>query len=235
MLDSKSPFYVKPGFNLPLLSWGLKFMKNATQQHVDSSAAPLRDFGLFSQHCYEEWTKIPGFDFAYEKKGLLEYFQTAANEEHAHHTAAVAKTLGLAAKVITAGEVQAMEPQAKLNIKGALYFECDAHLYPEKLMKGLLNILKHRGVKLVPNEEVSGFEKTGANITGVKTNTHIQCRYRSYCNWFVEQANCGHGWYHDSANARPWLFAYSPELTLQTSSPCHTSGKKGGYNTYGRE
>jgi D-amino-acid dehydrogenase len=178
MFNSKSPFYVEPRLSWPLISWGLQFMKSATQMHVDACAIPLKDFGVFSQHCYEQWTKIPGFDFAYERKGLLEYFQTTANEHHSHHIAEVANRLGLEAKVLSAAEVQTMEPQVKLNIKGALYFDCDAHLYPQKLMQGLLNILKQRGVFLQANEEVVGFEGKNSRIETVVTKT----------NWYTADA-----------------------------------------------
>lgn len=169
MWNSKSPFYVEPRLNAALISWGLKFMKSATAKHVEESAVPLRDIAILSQHCYETWATIPDFDFAYEKKGLLEYFQTTEKEEHSHHAVEDAKKLGLDAVILSAAEVQAMEPHVQLNIRGALYFKCDAHLYPQKLMKGLLTILKQSGVQLLSNAEVSGFEMDGEQIRSVKT------------------------------------------------------------------
>nr|WP_294905832.1 FAD-dependent oxidoreductase [uncultured Lacibacter sp.] len=172
MWNSKSPFYVEPRLNAALISWGLKFMRSATAKHVADSAIPLRDIALLSQQLYEEWTTIPGFDFAYEKKGLLEMFQTEANEEHAHHNAAEAAKLGLEAVMLSKDEVQVMEPQVELNIRGALYFKCDAHLYPQKLMKGLLNILQQKGVQLISKQEVTGFEMKNDQIKTVVSNNH---------------------------------------------------------------
>jgi D-amino-acid dehydrogenase len=170
MWNSRSPFYVEPRLNAALISWGLKFMKSATAKHVAEAAIPLRDIALFSQQLYEEWAKFPDFDFAYEKKGLLEMFQTEANEEHAHHTAHEAAKLGLEAVMLSKDEVQAMEPQTELNIRGALYFKCDAHLYPQKLMKGLINILKQKAVQLISKQEVTGFEMNGDQIKTVISN-----------------------------------------------------------------
>ena len=170
MWNSRSPFYVEPRLNAALISWGLKFMKSATAKHVAEAAIPLRDIALFSQQLYEEWAKLPDFDFAYEKKGLLEMFQTEANEEHAHHTAHEAAKLGLEAVMLSKDEVQAMEPQTELNIRGALYFKCDAHLYPQKLMKGLINILKQKAVQLISKQEVTGFEMNGDQIKTVISN-----------------------------------------------------------------
>lgn len=169
MWNSKSPFYVEPRLNAALISWGMKFIKSATAKHVNNSAIPLRDIAFLSQQCYEQWTKLPDFDFAYEKKGLLEYFQTAEKEDHSHHTAEDAKKIGIEAVMLSAAEVQAMEPDVQLNIRGALYFKDDAHLYPQKLIKGLMTVLKQSGVELIPNEEVVRFEQDGTRIKAVYT------------------------------------------------------------------
>lgn len=169
MFNSRSPFYVQPRLDWGLIDWGLKFMKSATPEKVKAAAVPLRDIAIFSQQCYESWQSIPGFDLAYEHKGLLEYFQTPEKEEHAHHFCGDAVKLGLDAVVLTQQEVQAMEPQTRLNIKGALYFKCDAHVYPNKVMQSLLTYLKNRGVTFRPNEAVTGFESNAGKIKKVKT------------------------------------------------------------------
>jgi D-amino-acid dehydrogenase len=147
----------------------MKFMRSATPEKVKAAAVPLRDIALISQKAYESWRHIPGFDMAYEHKGLLEYFQTAEKEEHAHHFCDDAVKLGLDAVMLSAEQVQAMEPQTKLLVKGALYFKCDAHLYPQKLMQSLLQYLPTIGVELIPNQAVTGFEKSNGVIKSVLT------------------------------------------------------------------
>lgn len=169
MLNAQSPFYVKPRLNAALIQWGLQFMKSANQQHVDRSAVPLRDIALLSKALYDGWAATPGFDFAYEKSGLLEMFQTAENESHAHHTVEQAKHLGLDAALLTKDEVNAMEPGTELNIRGAIHFKCDAHLYPGKLMKNLLSALAQKQVTFVKGQEVTGFEKKGSEVSAVIT------------------------------------------------------------------
>ena len=171
MLNSKSPFYVQPRLSRSLIDWGWKFMKSATREHVERSAVPLRDIALFSQHLYEQdWMKQAEFDSAYEHKGLLEIFQTAAAAEHAHHTVEKAKELGLDADLLNYEEMQAKEPHTKINGLGAIFFKCDAHLYPNKLMKALIGILQRKGVTLLPNEEVLRFESNGSSIQRVVTS-----------------------------------------------------------------
>jgi D-amino-acid dehydrogenase len=172
MWNSKSAFYVEPRLSWPLISWGMKFMKVATNEHMEKSAVPLRDIAFFSQHCYEELAKLPGFEMAYEHKGLLEYYQTGAKEEHSHHIAEQAKKLGLEAEILSLEQVQAMEPQAKLNIRGALYFKGDTHLYPQKLMQSMKALLLQNNVKLI-GEELTGFEMQNGKVNKLKTNAHV--------------------------------------------------------------
>src|SRR5262249_52763321 len=45
-----------------------------------------------------------------------------------------------------------------------ILFGCDAHLYPNKLMRGLMRVLRESGVELVSGEEVRQFEVTGGGV-----------------------------------------------------------------------
>ena len=187
MWNPKSPFYVQPRLSRSLIDWGWKFMKSATAAHVERSAAPLRDIALLRQHEYESWIQQPGFDFSYEHRGLLEIFQTAAGAEHAHHTVETAHRLGLSdTQLLNYEELQAKEPHTKINALGAIFFKCDAHLYPNRLMEVLRADLRQKGVALIPQEEVIRFGtsnggtptgggriSTGNSITTVETtNNH---------------------------------------------------------------
>lgn len=171
MFNSQSPFYVQPRFNRALIDWGLKFMRSATPEKVEAAAVPLKDIAVISQLEYEQWTKIPSFDFSYEHKGLLEIFQTDKVADHAAHTVHKGKELGLDVDLLSFDELQQLEPQLKINGQGAILFRCDAHLYPNKLMKGLIALLQQRGVQLIPKEEVINFEKQEGRISKVITRT----------------------------------------------------------------
>jgi len=172
MFDAKSPFYVQPRLNGALIDWGLKFMRSATPEKVEAAAVPLRDIAVISQQEYEQWARIPLFDFSYEHKGLLEIFQTEKMAEHARHTVEKGKQLGLDVDLLGFDELTALEPDIKINGLGAIYFRCDAHLYPNKLMKGLISLLQQRGVKLISGEEVIDFEKHQGAIKKVITRSN---------------------------------------------------------------
>jgi D-amino-acid dehydrogenase len=160
MWNSKSPFYVQPRLDWNLINWGLKFISSANKSHVENAAIPLRDIAILSKKEYEGWLQQPGFDFAYEHKGLLEIFQTEAGGIHALHTVEKAHQIGLTdTRLLNKEELQALEPHTPINGLGAILFACDAHCYPNKLMQNLIHYLRSNGVQLVANAEVTAFEK----------------------------------------------------------------------------
>jgi D-amino-acid dehydrogenase len=77
--------------------------------------------------------------------------------------------LGLDADWLDHAGLQALEPHTRVNGVGAILFRCDAHLYPNKLMKELLRVLETAGVRLLPGEEVLRFETGGGVVSRVVT------------------------------------------------------------------
>lgn len=171
MLNASSPFYIQPSLNRDLVNWGLKFMKSATRQHVERSAAPLRDIALLSKQLYESWTSVPGLDFAYAPIGMMELFQTEKNAHHAHETVKEAAALGIDARVLSKAELLQMEPGMKLEALGAVYFPGDSQLYPNLLMRSMQTYLEKQGVQFIRHQEVTGFVSSGNRITSVRTTT----------------------------------------------------------------
>jgi D-amino-acid dehydrogenase len=154
MLNSKSPFYVKPSLDFNLISWGLKFVKNATAENVERAALPLLQLNLYSKKLFEELSKEPGFDFALEAKGILMYYKTEKVAEEESHLADKAQSMGVDAVVLNKKEVQPLEPETELDVLGAVHYRCDAHLYPNKLIPQLIQHLQSSGVDVQTNNPV---------------------------------------------------------------------------------
>lgn len=170
MFNSKSPFYVKPSLSPRLVSWGLKFIKSATAKHVEDAALPLLDINLYSKKLYEDLQQEDGFDFAYEKKGILMYYKTEKVGEEEVHMAEKARQMGLDVEALDKQQVQALEPDVDLDVLGAVHYKCDAHLYPGKLMPQLLAYLKAKGVAIKGNSPVKNVETAGGSITKIITD-----------------------------------------------------------------
>ena len=173
MFNSKSPFYVRPSLNGSLINWGLKFMKHATAKHVNASAIPLRDLSLLSKKLYSDLAKEPGFNFELTHNGILAFYKTEKAAEEEAHLADRAIELGLDMAVLSAAECQALQPDLKLDVLGAVHYRCDAHLYPTKLMDALLQYLTYNGVKIIRGKTVDKIETSGNKINRVFTGNEV--------------------------------------------------------------
>jgi D-amino-acid dehydrogenase len=170
MFNKKSPFYVRPSLNRELVSWGLKFVKSATQKHVAASAAPLLDLNLFSKSLYEQLAMEPGFDFELEKKGILMYYKTQKAGEEEIHLGEKARQMGLDVEALEKKDLEQLEPTIDFDVLGAVHYRCDAHLHPNQLMLQLIESLKTSGVKFEINNPVTGIIKKGRKIQKIVTS-----------------------------------------------------------------
>ena len=166
MFNSKSPFYVRPSLNTSLLSWGLKFIKSASKQHLEKTARPLRDISLFSKALFKE-LELELDNFGLQENGILMLYKTAKVEEEEIHLAEKAKSLGLEVETLSADACRKLQPQLDIDIKGAVHYKCDAHLYPYKLMPLLIRHLEESGVEIERNKEVDKIITAGSKITSV--------------------------------------------------------------------
>jgi len=168
MFNSESPFYVKPRLNLDLLSWGLKFYQAATKKKVERAMPALRDISLLSKTLYQDLAKTPDFDFAFEEKGLMMLCKTEHSFEEEIEVAQQANELGLKTKILSTKELHEFEPEVKPDVAGAIFYEGDAHLYPNQLVKNLKKHLENNGIKFFYNTEVTGFELEKNEIKSIK-------------------------------------------------------------------
>ncbi|MFD1140789.1 NAD(P)/FAD-dependent oxidoreductase [Larkinella insperata] len=171
LMRSTSPFYIKPRLNADLLRWGWLFYKHSTPQHVERSIPALRDISLLSKQLYQELAQTEGLSFGWEEVGLLMLYKTASAEHEMAEEAEVANQAGIEARQLSGAQVQELEPNVRVNVRGAVYFPGDAHLNPGQLIRSLVTYLKKQGVTVLEGQEVTGVGRSGARITSVRTTT----------------------------------------------------------------
>ena len=128
MLNSASPLYIKPRLDSDFLKWTLAFNKSCNTNHVTKAIPAIKDISLMSQDLYDDIKRDESFTFHYEKKGLLMLCQTEKMLEEEVETARLAKREGLDAEEISVKELEVLEPNVNLNVKGATFYKCDSHL-----------------------------------------------------------------------------------------------------------
>jgi len=170
LFNSQSPFYIKPRLSGSLVKWGYHFYRASTEKHVKYAIPVLKDISLLSRKLYTELAQESFFDFGFKEKGLLMLYKTEAVEKEEMQTAHIANKVGIEAHILSAKEVQALETEIKLNIRGGVYFPKDAHLTPQVLIKEIIKYLKNKGVEVLDKTEVKGFEKQNGSVQSIFTS-----------------------------------------------------------------
>jgi len=164
MFNSKSPFYVRPSLNPRLVNWGLKFLKHANRSHVEQHATAIRDLNLYSSRLYDELAQEEGFDFELKQNGILMMYKSKEMQHEEIELAHRAQDLGLDVDILEGNAVQDLEPNLKLDVLGAILYRCDGKLYPQKLMRQLIEYLKAAGVAFFEKTEVHKFITSGSKV-----------------------------------------------------------------------
>ncbi|MEM9819631.1 MAG: FAD-dependent oxidoreductase [Bacteroidota bacterium] len=169
MFDPRSPFYIKARLNWDLLTWGWKFYRASNQKQVQKSMPVLRDISLLSKALYRDLARLPDFQFAFEEKGLLMLYKSQEAEAEEREMAHQAQQLGLEAVVYDAEDLQKMEPDVQLNVRGGVHYPGDAHLAPELFLTSLKKHLQGRGVPFHAAHEIVGFHQHRGKIEAIET------------------------------------------------------------------
>lgn len=164
MWNPASPFYIKPRFNADLIDWGMKFWRAANAKQVARAAPLLRDLALASRASYEELSKELEQDFGLVKKGLLMLCQSAQGLHEESLTVEKARALGIPAEVLDARQTAALDPAARMDIAGSVYFPKDCHFSPGEFMSALQAQLTKLGVRFLWRTDASGFRRENRRI-----------------------------------------------------------------------
>jgi len=170
MLSSTSPFYIKPRLNSSLVKWGLKFYANANEKTVARNAPHLNNILQLSRNLMVDLDRELNHGFQLETKGCLMLYKNEKTGHHEVELAREAKKYGMDAPVLNAAEVQAMEPDVKVDVLGGVYFPIDCHLHPVRMMETLHKKVIDMGVKILYQHEVQDFEIKNQKVTAVITD-----------------------------------------------------------------
>lgn len=163
MFDPASPFYVKPRLDLDFLRWAWAFNNSCTKAHVKKAIPLIRDISVMSHELFEDIKNEPGFDFHFEKKGLLMLCKSEKMFEEEIRVAQLAEEVQLAAEVLDQGALKNLEPQLAMEVVGGTLYKCDSHTTPQEFMRNMKDHLVKNGVDIRRNQEVLDIEcKDGA-------------------------------------------------------------------------
>ncbi len=169
MLNPESPFYLKPRLDAELLRWGWKFFRASTPAHVERSAPVLAALLMAGRAGFEE-IAAESDDFGFEKRGLLMLCKTQHALDDEARLAERSRGLGIPAEVLDARQAAALDPGARMDILGAVFFPKDCHLAPAKFMRSIRALAEKSGVEFLWKTEASGWRVSGGRIVALKTS-----------------------------------------------------------------
>jgi D-amino-acid dehydrogenase len=169
MLNPESPFYIKPRFQRNFFIWIWKFHKACNQDYLKKSIPVLRDLSLASLKLFDELAMLEGIDFSFEKKGIIEIFNTDKGFEKGVKDARRLQEYGIEHNILENDEFMKYTQGMRTTAVGGIFFPGDAHLVPDQFVRQIARQIENKGVHLLTSTEVLGFETSGRRVTTVKT------------------------------------------------------------------
>ncbi len=171
MTSSRSPFYIQPRLDPDLMRWGWLFARSCTPEHTQRSAPVLAQHCLESRKLFVALAAETGNSFEFRTEGLFNLCKTQETlDKYSKGLAALANSVGVEARVLDAKQTAALEPGARMEIAGSIYFPIDAHLSPHKFIPDLIAVLKKMGVRFEWNTSIYGWRQEGDRVTGISTS-----------------------------------------------------------------
>lgn len=170
MLNSSSPFYIKPRLDADLIRWGLSFWRKSGEKTMQANIPHLHQLLILSRNLFEDMKNDLGNNFFMKEKGILIVYKTTESEKHETALALRAEKMGMHTEVLSAAQVQELESATTIDVRGGVIYKEDAHLHPGLFTTALKNYLANAGVKIIDETEVKNFETGGNIIKAVITN-----------------------------------------------------------------
>lgn len=170
MLDSKSPFYIKPRFDFSLMKWCWSFYKSANQKTVSKNIHYMNSILQLSRNETIKMAKELGNPFDLKEDGCIMMYRKIETGHHEEELAQQAFEFGIQTKVLEQSELATWEPDVLPNSIGGVYYSTDSHIDPKKYMHFMKEYLINKGVIFSYNTTVRGFRRNGNSVTHLLTN-----------------------------------------------------------------
>jgi len=167
MLNPKSPFFLRPRLDPALARWIWLFTRHANAKHVANSETLLRDLSLESRRLHVELSVDENFPLI--QKGLLMLCQSQAGLDEEGEVAEHAHRLGLEAEVCDPDRLRELEPNARIEAKGGVWFPQDCHLSPGDFLEALRRSILKNGGEFIKGRVTGIIAKEGV-AQGVTTS-----------------------------------------------------------------
>ena len=185
MFRRDAPLRLAPRFDPGLWRWMADFARRCNGPAALAAGRGIRPLLASSRMLYDTLAGRE-LDCEFAPRGLLFAFRSAAAFEAFGRTNdLLAKHFDAAARRLDAAELAAFEPALRPGLAGGWFYESDAHLRPDALMRSWRASLERDGVELREGVTVTGVASEDGRVTAVRTGDGRRARLRG--------GDCGRG------------------------------------------
>jgi len=171
LFQPRSPFRIKPRLDPRLWSWFWHFARRCNREDMITAGHARKPLLDSSMTLYEQLLAEERIDCEWERRGLLFVYASEAEfEAYAETDRLLREEFGVAAERLDRAQVRELEPALKEDIAGAWYYEHEAHLRSDKLMRAWRKVLERLNVDVWEGASLEEFRVSGSRATAAVTN-----------------------------------------------------------------
>jgi D-amino-acid dehydrogenase len=179
MLQDDSPLLFRPRLDPHQWRWALSFLGQCNDAAFARNVQQLVALGRYSHESLKSVVAQTGIEYDRLQRGILHFFSSAADHENGVKAAALMRDHGVDRRVLGRDEVLQVEPALKAfgaNIHGGTYTPSDesgdARVFTQKLAERCAA----RGATFLYEHDITGFDRAGATIAGVRIRDRTTLR-----------------------------------------------------------
>jgi D-amino-acid dehydrogenase len=171
-----SPFRIRPRFDPSLWAWLAAFARRCTTPAMMASARAIQPLLESSLEGFRALIEDEKLECEWERRGLLfAYRDRGAFEGYAATDDLLRTEFGHPARRFDGDAVRDLEPSLRPGLAGGWYYEDDAHLRPDVLLRSWRDRLGGRGVEFREECALAGFgpDDDEEAVTEVRTSRGV--------------------------------------------------------------
>jgi D-amino-acid dehydrogenase len=171
MLSPDAPFSIRPRVDLRLWSWLWHFAWRCNHRDMLDAGQAIQAILESSLVEYQRLVEGERIECEWQRRGLLFVYRSpTALESYATTNDLLSETFHAPARKLAVEELLALEPSLKTDVAGGWYYDHDAHLRPDKLLRSWRDHLQASGVEFREQVQVHGFDHADGKASVARTS-----------------------------------------------------------------
>lgn len=174
--DESAALYLKASAIPSYFFWGLKFLRASTPARYFRTIERNSRLAHYSQDILNGLVESLDLHFDSDRRGTIMFYRSQPAFDRVKAINERVAASGVRVDVCTADDLVRIEPALGAiggQLSGGFYYPGDQHGDAHLFCKALAEKMRDAGIKLRFSETVTGFETSGARVTGVVTDKEV--------------------------------------------------------------